>query len=252
MQGVLEYQGGGTVLHRAHPLVKLALAAVVCVGGFVTRSLLVNLALLALSICGGFALGLGGKVKSSLKGAGSLCLFLFVVQLPFVRAGRTLVPLPFGLGITDEGLRFCARFAARLLGATLPLVLMLGVTRLSDLTNTLVAQLGIPYRYAFVVTTAIRFIPVLFVEMRDVIEAQTARGVELDGSFTRKIKLIPPLCVPLLVSCAQRMENNALAAELRGFYLRKRGSGYRRYPLTGSDALLLAVCGLVAAAAIIT
>ncbi|MDR0396897.1 MAG: energy-coupling factor transporter transmembrane protein EcfT [Oscillospiraceae bacterium] len=252
MPGILEYQSGDTFLHRAHPLVKLLLAAVICVGGFLTQSLWVNLALLALSIVGGFALGMGRKVKASLKGAGSLCLFLFVVQLPFVRMGRTLLPLPFGLRITDLGLRYCAQLGMRLLGATLPLVLMLGVTRLSDLTNTLVAQLGIPYRYAFVITTAIRFIPVLFVEMRDVIEAQTARGVELDGSFKQKIRLIPPLCVPLLVSCVQRMENNALAAELRGFYLRKRGSGYRRYPLSAADAPALAACALILIIAIIT
>ncbi|MDR1262440.1 MAG: energy-coupling factor transporter transmembrane protein EcfT [Oscillospiraceae bacterium] len=252
MPGILEYQSGDTILHRTHPLVKLLLAVSVCAGGFITQSLLFNLALLLLSISGGFALGMGRKIKATLKGAGSLCLFLFLVQLPFVRSGRTLIPLPFGLKVTDMGLRFCAQLGMRLLGATLPLVLMLGVTRLSDLTNTLVAQLGIPYRYAFVVTTAIRFIPILFVEMHDVIEAQTARGVELDGSFTQKIRLIPPLCVPLLVSCVQRMENNALAAELRGFYLRKRGSGYRKYPLNGADALVLTVCAAILAIAIIT
>ncbi|GHU74477.1 ABC transporter permease [Clostridia bacterium] len=252
MTSVLEYQPGDTILHRAHPLVKLLLAMVVCVGGFLTGSLIVNVLLLLLSICGGYALGLGRKVKATLKGAGSLCLFLVIVQLPFVRTGRVLVPLPFGLRITDMGLRFCAQLGMRLLGATLPLVLMLAVTRLSDLTNTLVSQLGIPYRYAFVVTTAIRFIPVLFVEMHDVIEAQTARGVELDGGFLQKIRLIPPLCVPLLVSCVQRMENNALAAELRGFYLRKKDSGYRRYPLTQSDAFVLAACVIIFIIALVT
>jgi energy-coupling factor transport system permease protein len=251
MPAILDYQAGDTFLHKAHPLVKLLLAMIICVGGFLARSLITNALLLGLSIAGGFALGMSRKVKATLKGAGSLCLFLFIVQLPFVRIGRTLVPLPFGLRVTDEGLRFCAQLGMRLLGATLPLVLMLGVTRLSDLTNTMVSQLSIPYRYAFVITTAIRFIPVLFAQMHDIIEAQTARGVELDGSFVMKVKLLPPLCAPLLVSCVQQMEQNALAAELRGFYLRDKDSGYRRYPLVAADIAILMGCAIILCAAII-
>jgi energy-coupling factor transport system permease protein len=135
----------------------------------------------------------------------------------------------------------------RLVGATLPLVIVLSVTRLSDLTSAMVAQLRIPYRYTFVLITALRFIPVLVAEMRDVMEAQTTRGVALDVGFREKVKRIPPLCVPLLLSCVQRMEGNALAAELRGFYFRKPGSGYRRYPLSWTDGVALALgAGLAA------
>jgi energy-coupling factor transport system permease protein len=182
---------------------------------------------------------------------GALCAILFILQLPFIGSGRVWIDLPLGMTVTDQGVRFCAQLCLRLIGATLPLVMLFAVTRLSDLTNTLVAQLGIPYRYAFVLTTAVRFIPVLLGEMREVIEAQTARGVELDVGVLRKIRLIPPLCAPLLVSCVQRMENNALAAELRGFYLRKRGSGYRRYPLSGVDYAWIVSCVILLTISII-
>ena len=97
---------------------------------------------------------------------------------------------------------------------------MLTVTRLPDLTRALVRTLHIPYRYAFAFTTAIRFIPILARDMAAVIEAQTARGVELDGNLFQRLRLLLPLCVPLLVSSVRKIESGAISAELRGFNLR--------------------------------
>ena len=251
MTGLLDYQPGDSPLHKAHPLVKLLMAVSLCAGGFLAGALWINAAILAIIIIGGVLCGMARQVKSTLKGVGSLCVVLFILQLPFIKSGRVFVSLPLGMRITGDGLRFCAQLCLRLIGATLPLVILFGVTKLSDLTNTLVSQMGIPYRFAFVLTTAIRFIPVLLGEMRDTIEAQTARGVELDLGVWRKVKLIPPLCVPLLVSCVQRMENNALAAELRGFYFRTRTSGYRRYPLTAPDGAWITACALLLAVTVI-
>ena len=251
MVGLLDYQPGDSPLHRAHPLVKLLLAVSLGLSGFLANALWMNVAILAIIIIGGALCGMWRQVRATLKGIGTLCVVLFILQLPFIHTGRVFVRLPLHMTVTSDGLRFCTQLCLRLIGATLPLVILFGVTRLSDLTNTLVSQLGIPYRFAFVLTTAIRFIPVLLNEMRDVIEAQTARGVELDVGVIQKIKLIPPLCVPLLVSCVQRMENNALAAELRGFYFRTRKSGYRKYPLSSMDYVWIAGCVVLLAVAVV-
>ena len=79
--------------------------------------------------------------------------------------------------------------------------------------------------------------------MNAIMEAQTARGVEYDTrNPIRKLQLMLPLCVPLLVSSVGRTEATALAAEQRGFYLRTRESSYRRYPLVARDWAVLALC----------
>ena len=71
------------------------------------------------------------------------------------------------------------------------------------------------------------------------IEAQKARGVEFDTKNPlRKLRLILPLCVPLLVSSVGRIEQNAMAAEVRGFYLRDRQSGFKQYPFATRDGLV--------------
>ena len=74
--------------------------------------------------------------------------------------------------------------ALRLIAACIPLALMLTITEYNDLTNALVQVTRLPYKYAFTLSTTIRFIPLFLSEMSAIMEAQTARGVELDaGGF---------------------------------------------------------------------
>ena len=135
-----------------------------------------------------------------------------------------------------------------LLGVALPLVLMLMVTKTTDLANACVEKLHIPYKYAFTFTTALRFVPVFTQEMNAIMEAQTARGVEFDSKNPfRKLSLMLPVCIPLLVTSVGKTDATALAAEQRGFYLRTRTSSYRRYPFAVRDA----ICGVLCAALII-
>ena len=119
---------------------------------------------------------------------------------------------------------------------------MLMVTKLNDLANACVEVLHVPYRYAFTFTTALRFVPVFGQEMNAIMEAQTARGVEYDTKNPiKKLKLMLPLCVPLLISSVGKTDATALAAEQRGFYLRTRASSYKRYPIKGLDVTVLIV-----------
>ena len=73
-------------------------------------------------------------------------------------------------------------------------------------------------------------------DMKGIMEAQTARGIEFDrGGIVKKIRLMMPLCVPLLVSSVRKTNSSAIAAEVRGFALRTRESGYKNYPMTRTD-----------------
>jgi energy-coupling factor transport system permease protein len=126
--------------------------------------------------------------------------------------------------------------------------MLLSVTPMSDIANALTKYLGIPYKYTFVLTTAIRFIPLFSEEMAGIMEAQISRGVEFDTrNFFKKLRLLLPLCVPLLISSVRKIEGGAISAELRGFNLRGRTSAYKRYPLSRKDAGVLALCLLVIA-----
>lgn len=245
MTSVIDYIPGTSLLHRLNPVTKLALAAGIILATFLGDTYPLLIALLVLTFAlGAYAHAAGGLVSLS-KLMVPLSLIMLVLQTAFIRTGD-----PVFLWVTTDGLVTGTKAALRLLGVALPLILMLTVTKLNDLANAVVEVLHVPYRYAFTFTTALRFVPVFSQEMNAIMEAQTARGVEYDTKNPiKKIKLMLPLCVPLLVSSVGKTDATALAAEQRGFYLRSRESSYKRYPLVGIDfgalavAVALIVCG---------
>jgi energy-coupling factor transport system permease protein len=60
-----------------------------------------------------------------------------------------------------------------------------------------------------------------------------------------------PLCVPLLVSSVRKTNSAAIAAEVRGFNLRSRESGYKTYPFAPPDYAFLVIGLALIAIAII-
>ena len=215
----------------------MGLAAAIIVGIFLSDTYVALLGFLALTLALGAYAGVVDRLFSLLKLLIPLALIMLVLQLAFMRDGNVV----WGF-ITDTGLITGSKACLRLLGVALPLILMLMVTKLNDLANACVEVLHVPYRYAFTFTTALRFVPVFGQEMNAIMEAQTARGVEYDTKNPiKKLKLMLPLCVPLLISSVGKTDATALAAEQRGFYLRTRASSYKRYPIKGLDIAVLIV-----------
>ena len=148
--------------------------------------------------------------------------------------------------IGTESVIAAVLIVVRLVVCAVPLFLVFYVTKLTDMANALVKVLHVPYKYAFTFMSTVHFIPVFMNDMSGIMEAQTARGVEFDGGIAKKI----PLCVPLLVSSVRKTNSAAIAAEVRGFNLRTRESGFKEYPLAGMDYAALAAAVVILAAAI--
>lgn len=237
MTNVIDYVPGDSLLHRLNPVTKLALAAAIILATFLGDTYVLLIALLVLTFILGIYTKSTAGLVSLVKLMVPLSLIMLVLQTVFIRTGA-----PIFAWITADGLITGTKAALRLLGVALPLILMLTITQLGDLANACVEVLHVPYRYAFTFTTALRFVPVFGQEMNAIMEAQTARGVEYDTKNpVKKLKLMLPLCVPLLISSVGKTDATALAAEQRGFYLRTRASSYKRYPIKGMDVAVLIV-----------
>ena len=248
MVNVIDYVPGDTLLHRLNPVTKLGSAAAIIISLFLADTYPMLLGLLVLTFALGAYAHATSKLVSLLKLLVPLAVVMLLLQTAFVRGGE-----PVFAWMTTDGLVTGSKACLRLMGVALPLILMLSVTKLNDLANACVEVLHIPYRYAFTFTTALRFVPVFSQEMNAIMEAQTARGVEYDTKNPiRKLQLMLPLCVPLLVSSVGKTDATALAAEQRGFYLRTRESSYKRYPMVGRDVVVLVACAaLVVAGALL-
>lgn len=246
MVNVIDYVPGATVLHRLNPVAKLALASGIIIATFLAASYPALVGLLVITLALGAYAGVFSRLASLLKVLLPLAAIMLVLQMIFAQGGERLVGF-----VTSEGLVTGSKACLRLLGVALPLVLVLTVTKLTDLANACVEILHVPYRYAFAFTTALRFVPLFGQEMNAIMEAQTARGVEYDTKNPiKKLQLMLPLCIPLLISSVGKTDATALAAEQRGFYLRTRESSYKRYPLQALDfaAIAVAVALIVAGA----
>ena len=248
MKDLLQYTPGDSLIHRLNPLTKILLTAAICAAAFISDSLPFLLCLLALDLLIGFTAGVAQKALGIFRGLVKIAAFLFVLQTLLMRRGTPVFWI-----VTDQGLLTAAKVVLRLMVVCMPLALVLAVTRVSDLANALVQVLHVPYKYAFTLTTAIRFIPQFLAEMNDIMEAQTARGVEFDGAKgLKKLGMILPLCAPLLISSVRRTDAIAVAAEVRGFTLRTAQSGYKQYRFSTRDgAVFLLYALLIVAAALI-
>ena len=258
MKGFLDYLQGDSILHKMHPLTKLFVAALLCASAFVTSDFFYLLGIILFDILLGFVgegktgSGLFKRTLGIFRGLLKMSLFLFVLQILVIRRGDIIIPLGPKFGFTDVGIRNGLLLVMRLTGATLPLSVLISVINLNDLSNTMVKELHIPYKYAFTFTSAIRFIPVFSSEMSGIIESQKARGVDFDiKNPFKKLGMILPLCFPLLMGAVRKIEFTAKAAELRGFYFRTRQSCTRVYKHHLCDYLFALVGLAILAGAIV-
>ena len=251
MNSVFSYVPGESFFHRLNPLTAFAAAFFVCIAAAVSSSSLFVLALIVLLLaCSACA----GMLKQSVKlvlGLGSLALIALVLQVVFVRTGT--VYWQYGsLAVTSDGISSGVLVVLKIVCMVLPLSLAFSVIPVSALSDELVRTCGLPYKYAFAATTAIRFIPLFMDEMSQIMEAQKARGVQFDTrNVLKKISLMVPLAVPLLIDSVKRTDAIAIGAELRGFSLRTRTSALRSYPVGMRDAATVAVCLALCAVAIV-
>ncbi len=250
MKGFLEYVPGTSFLHRMNPVAKLVASFVIVVACFVTSSFVVLGAILVLDVVLAASCNMMKQALGLARAVALFSLLLAVLALLFTPQGAVLAALPWGY-IGSESVLNAVRIVLRLVACAVPLFLTFYVTKLTDMANALVKVAHLPYKYAFTFTSTVHFIPVFMNDMNGIMEAQTARGVEFDGSFLKRIRLMMPLCVPLLVSSVRKTNSAAIAAEVRGFNLRTRESGYKEYPFSAFDVAALVVSVLLVAAGIL-
>lgn len=145
--------------------------------------------------------------------------------IPFLGLRKQLLfigpaPLTFSVeSITfmlTQGLR---NFAIALLAVPLPFT-----TDPGELGITF-KQLGIPDRFAYAIDLSFRFLPTVARDFGTTLDAQRARGFEIDklrGGIFSKIARLAPMVVPVVIGSVIGAEDIISAMELRCFGMGKR------------------------------
>ncbi|MDF2572445.1 MAG: ecfT 6 [Sporomusa sp.] len=196
------------------PLTKLILTAAVSVWALLIPTVSGQAALV-----GGQLLLLTLYRPSGKHFKGALGLAMFAVMLAGIQ---------YVFGSTVD---FSVMTGLKMLAMSLIFIFLLATTRLQDLTAALVSQCRIPYEYAFMFTSALRFVPDFLEESQAVREAQACRGYVFRGSPLKRLRDYVAIVEPLVLRAVSRSETMAMSLELRGF-----GSRGRRQ-FTGDVAL---------------
>jgi energy-coupling factor transport system permease protein len=208
------FKRGETGLHKLDPRVKFLISLTFVVCSLLFEELVV-LAVLTLTMV---PLALKGRVLkewlSTLKGLSFLAVLIFAINLLFII---------FGSGKSWE---FPAAMALRFVVVVSAFSLFFLVTA-PDEFGLALQQSKIPFDVVFALTMALRFVPVLAMEIQSIADAQRSKGLELDsGNLVMRIKRRIPLLIPLIVSSVKRSLEIAEAMEARGY-----GSGNPRTSL---------------------
>src|ERR671910_436877 len=118
-------------------------------------------------------------------------------------------------------------------------MIFLSTTRNEEVAIGLV-RLGIPYRFAFAVSTALRLVPTIVATGLTISQAQRSRGLDLDsGNIIQRIRKHVPLLVPVFVSTIRSTNVFSMALESKGFGASKGRTYFLRLAMTRRDVLVL-------------
>lgn len=124
------------------------------------------------------------------------------------------------------------------------------LTTSPDTLSLALEQTHVPYEFTFAFTTAVRFVPVLAEEAQTIMDAQKARGLELErGNFLKRVRNYIPILIPLIISAIRRSLELAEAMESRAWGATKKRTNLYVLKMRSQDFILLALTiGILAAA----
>lgn len=130
---------------------------------------------------------------------------------------------------------------------TIPIVLLFVCTTNPSEFAASLNRIGISYRISYAVALALRYIPDIQREYRDISLAQQARGTEMSkkASLVNRLKAASTILIPLILSSLERIETISNAMELRGFGKDQKRTWYSGRKFSRMDMLCMFVCILL-------
>ncbi|WEV64910.1 energy-coupling factor transporter ATPase [Bifidobacterium sp. ESL0732] len=241
-----------SVIARLDPRIKLVVFLILMFTSFMVSSLpqLGLTALMVIALAAAAKLG-PKRLFRSMRGFLILLLVMGVINMLFVRTGKPLVTF-WNFPITDEGV-----MAAILYTCRFGLVILLGIILLQTTTPTALTDgfgsLLSPLRrlgfhtqeLALVMSLALRFLPTLADEARNIIDAQAARGGSIEtGSPTKRIKALVAIVVPIFAGALRHSDNLSLALDARSYEEGIHRTHWHAMRITGKDVVFVILCAL--------
>ncbi len=240
-----QFYDSKSLLHKADPRIKIVLMVLLIVFIFIAGNMY-SLAFAAVSV---FSILLVSKVPfklylKNMKAILPVLIFTAIINM-FYGEGEPIVSF-WIFSLTTEGISRAIFMALRIALLIFISSALTYTTTPNDLTDAIEHLLS-PLKYvglknavhimAMMMTIALRFIPTLIEEAEKVMNAQKARGADLEsGGLIDRVKALIPILIPLLLSAVRRAYELAEAMECRCY---NGGEGKTRM-----KQMTLSVCDL--------
>lgn len=248
---ILAYIDNNSVIHRADALSKLLWVLVVVIATFqfhesVSRGLMLAALLFIAIFVARVPLQAIWKVSPLIFGVALLLgVFHYVVT-------KGTTPL-FSIGsfvVMKESLEDGAAFFFRLAIMVMASFMLIWTTDIRELMVGLV-RLGMPYRFAFAIFMALRFLPVIQKEVDAVRSAHAIRGRAAKSQLRHRFRLWQRYLFTVIVNGLRKAESTAIAIESRGFGAYPDRTYVKDFRWTVSGILLVIVFVLFGAALLV-
>ena len=174
---------------------------------------------------------------------GRVLIIVAGMNVAFTRAGKPVIVGQWTLPITQQGLQTGLMFAGQIMQAIILSMALTFTTMPQDLAKSFervarpLKRFHVPVgEIGIVLLLAMRFVPLLQLELRTTIDAQKSRGVEFGhGGIISRCRDLIAVLVPALTGTLRRGDLLAVAMTARGFRPGLPRSEYRPLRFTGPD-----------------
>ncbi len=247
-----KYVEKDTLMHRSHPLVKLALLiATLLLALMFTYDY--SVIPLVMMICFELILWkIGGieywRVALVIKVLLGIFLFFIIIQGFLYRGGVTPI---FAIGhfklwgkdigvFTLEGLMYGLFISAKILIVVLAAIIFVMTTSITKM-SALMYGLKLPYSFSFTLLAGLRFAPLIFKSFSDIKDAQKLRAFDIDrmNIVVRAFKAYVPILTPLILNLLRRGMELQISIEARGYGATKNPTQLEELSFCPRDYLML-------------
>lgn len=232
------YQDKDSFLHQLDPRSKMLSVLFIVILGTIWYDPALELIMLLLAIS---ACVIGGlPLKRTLEIALGLTIFLLLLGIIQVFSRGEPYFLVLGpIKASKIGLLYALSIGLRIMSIALVFSAFMVCTRANLITEALV-KMRLPFTIAYMVTLALRFLPLFSAEMIIIQNAQQARAQETEKTILSRIRNLFTTITPLLIGSMRRSSDIALAMQLRAFGANKmRTNLFYELKLTVIDKFVL-------------
>ena len=251
---MFEYIPGDSFLHKLDVRTKVFVFLILTSFSFIFKSpvaaSLIALISILLAASGGLSIS---KIIEKLKPLAIIFIFmLFMTGFSyspdyFVKPESQQIlftiwnSIPFTVGGFLLGITLLLRMIIMVITSTL----LIYTTPLNDFLQ-LMEKISMPYQLAFVLTTAIRFIPTLEQKSEKILHAQKARGSQIgNGKFFTRIRSYIPIMIPLITEAMRMSENLAIGMLNRGYGANEQTTSMYEIQMNKIDYLVIFGSGIL-------